>query len=66
MIHPLSQFKYCPKWSSNLKKITTSPKAVRLRLEYYFNSSAAVVAVIEKTKGEILVAVEQMTPPKIL
>ena len=57
MIHPLSQFKYCPKCgSSKFKENNDKSKSCsECSFNYYFNSSAAVVAVIENNKGEILV-----------
>ncbi|MBF6597134.1 MAG: NUDIX domain-containing protein [Fermentimonas sp.] len=58
MIHPLSHFKYCPKCgSSNFKEKNDKSKSCsNCGFNYYFNSSAAVVAVIENNKREILVA----------
>ena len=66
MIHPLSQFKYCPKCgSSNFKeKNDKSKSCTDCGFNYYFNSSAAVVAVIENSNGEILVALRAKDPAK--
>jgi mutator protein MutT len=66
MIHPLSQFKYCPKCgSSNFKEHNNKSKSCsECGFIYYFNSSAAVVAVIENNKGEILVARRSKDPAR--
>ena len=66
MIHPLSQFKYCPKCgTSNFKEHNSKSKSCSsCGFIYYFNSSAAVVAVIENKKGEILVARRANDPAK--
>ena len=66
MIHPLSQFKYCPKCgSSNFKENNDKSKSCsECSFNYYFNSSAAVVAVIENNKGEILVCRRANDPAK--
>ncbi len=66
MKHPLHQFHFCPKCGSknfnenNLK----SKKCADCGFTYYFNSSAAVVAVIENEKGEVLVARRAKDPAK--
>lgn len=66
MIHPLSQFKYCPKCGSpNFKENNDKSKRCSdCSFNYYFNSSAAVVAVIENNKREILVARRANDPAK--
>lgn len=66
MIHPLSQFKYCPKCgSSKFKENNDKSKSCsECSFNYYFNSSAAVVAVIENNKGEILVCRRANDPAK--
>lgn len=66
MIHPLSQFKYCPKCgSSDFKENNIkSKRCYNCNFIYYFNSSAAVVAVIENREGEILVARRAKDPAK--
>ena len=66
MKHPLHQFHFCLKCGSenfnenNLK----SKKCADCGFTYYFNSSAAVVAVIENEKGEVLVARRAKDPAK--
>mgnify|MGYP001066338014 CR=1 FL=1 len=66
MIHPLSQFKYCPKCgSSDFNEYNEkSKRCSKCGFIYYFNSSAAVVAVIENNTGEILVARRAKDPAK--
>ena len=66
MTHPLNQFKYCPKCgSSDFKEHNNKSKSCSdCGFIYYFNSSAAVVAVIENNKGEILVARRAKDPAK--
>ncbi|MGI6073517.1 MAG: NUDIX domain-containing protein [Fermentimonas sp.] len=58
MIHPLDKFRYCPKCGSTHFEIKNekAKKCADCGFEYYFNSSAATVAVIENGKGQILVA----------
>lgn len=64
MNHPLHQFKFCPKCGSNrfTEHNEKSKKCSNCGFIYYFNSSAAVVAVIENDKGEILVARRAKNP----
>ncbi|WP_298650742.1 NUDIX domain-containing protein [uncultured Proteiniphilum sp.] len=66
MQHPLQQFQFCPKCGS--KQFTAhnekSKKCTDCSFIYYFNSSAAVVAVIENSKDEILVARRAKDPAK--
>jgi mutator protein MutT len=66
MTHPLSQFKYCPKCgSSDFNEYNEkSKRCSKCGFIYYFNSSAAVVAVIENNTGEILVARRAKDPAK--
>ena len=66
MTHPLSQFKYCPKCGyPDFKDNNDKSKSCNsCGFIYYFNSSAAVVAVIENNKGEILVARRANDPAK--
>lgn len=66
MTHPLSQFRFCPKCGSNqfIEHNEKSKKCSDCGFIYYFNSSAAVVAVIENGKGEILVARRAKDPAK--
>lgn len=64
--HPLSSFHYCPKCGSDSfhDNNEKSKKCAACGFVYYFNSSAAVVAVIENEKGEILVAHRAKEPAK--
>ncbi len=64
--HPLHQFHFCPKCGSKKFNINNekSKKCADCGFVYYFNSSAAVVAVIENEKGEILVARRAKDPAK--
>ena len=66
MTHPLNQVKYCPKCgSSDFNEHNNKSKSCSdCGFIYYFNSSAAVVAVIENNKGEILVARRAKDPAK--
>lgn len=66
MKHPLQQFQFCPKCGSKHFTIHNekSKKCSDCGFIYYFNSSAAVVAVIENSKGEILVARRAKNPAK--
>lgn len=66
MTHPLQQFLFCPKCGSSLfaENNEKSKKCVECSFVYYFNSSAAVVAVIENAAGEILVARRAKNPAK--
>lgn len=66
MTHPLNRFHYCPRcgsaaFSAHNEK---SKKCPDCGFVYYFNSSAAVVAVIENDKGEILIARRAKEPAK--
>ena len=66
MKHPLHQFRFCPKCGSeNFRENNEkSKKCADCGFTYYFNSSAAVVAVIENAEGEILVATRAKDPAK--
>lgn len=66
MIHPFSQFKYCPKCGSEEFNVNNqqSKKCHSCGFVYYFNSSAAIVAVIENSKNEVLVALRAKDPAK--
>lgn len=66
MPHPLSQFRFCPKCGSKNfdEKNEKSKHCSDCGFTYYFNSSAAVVAIIENAAGEILVATRAKEPAK--
>ena len=65
-MHPLDQFHFCPKCGSRnfVENNEKSKKCLACGFVYYFNSSAAVVAVIENEKSEILVATRVADPAK--
>jgi mutator protein MutT len=64
--HPLSSFHYCPRCGSESfhENNEKSKKCATCGFIYYYNSSAAVVAVIENEKGEILIARRAKEPAK--
>ena len=66
MKHPFSTFKYCPKCGSEEFKVNNneSKKCNSCGFVYYFNSSAAIVAVIENSNNEVLVARRAKDPAK--
>lgn len=66
MNHPLQQFRYCPKCGAPhfRNHNEKSKRCDTCGFIYYFNSSAAVVAVIGNDKGEILVARRANDPAK--
>lgn len=66
MNHPLSLFKFCPKCGSEEFNVNNeeSKKCNSCGFVYYFNSAAAIVAVIENSKGEVLVARRAKDPAK--
>lgn len=64
MQHPLDKFKHCPKCGSE-KFIVNNFKSKHCedcRFTYYFNSSAATVAVIINDDNELLVATRAQEP----
>lgn len=65
-MHPLSQFKYCPKCGSSHFEENNfkSKKCQDCNFTYYFNSSAATVAIIQNQNNEILVATRAFEPAK--
>ncbi len=65
-MHPLSQFKYCPKCGSAhfLENNFKSKKCNGCGFIYYFNSCAATVAFIFNDKNELLVATRAHEPAK--
>lgn len=66
MKHPLDLFKYCPKCGSEQFNIHNekSKKCLNCDFVYYFNPSAATVAVILNPKGQILVCRRANEPAK--
>ncbi|HUI33393.1 MAG: NUDIX domain-containing protein [Dysgonamonadaceae bacterium] len=66
MNHPFSLFKFCPKCGSNEFNVNNkdSKKCNNCGFTYYFNSAAAIVAVIENSKNEILVSRRGKDPAK--
>jgi mutator protein MutT len=65
-MHPLSQFKFCPKCGSDkfIENNTKSKKCEKCGFVYYFNSCAATVAVIINENKELLVATRAHEPVK--
>lgn len=66
MMHPLSQFSFCPKCGSNgfAENNIKSKKCGSCGFVYYFNSSASTVALIINDKNELLVATRAHEPVK--
>lgn len=66
MQHPLAQFQFCPKCGSDtfFENNIKSKKCADCGFIYYFNSSAAVAAIIENAHGKILVARRANEPAK--
>lgn len=66
MEHPLSQFNYCPKCGSAHFKIHNekSKRCEECRFVYYFNPSAATVALILNEQNELLVCRRAKDPAK--
>lgn len=65
-MHPLSQFKYCPKCGSDkfVENNIKSKRCEKCGFVYYFNSCAATVAVIINENRELLVATRAHEPVK--
>ena len=65
-MHPLSQFKYCPKCGSShfLENNFKSKKCTDCGFIYYFNSCGATVALILNSDKELLVATRASDPVK--
>lgn len=64
--HPFYQFKYCPKCGANcfVENNAKSKRCEECGFIYYFNPSAATVAVIINERKEILVATRKNDPAK--
>ncbi|MFV0539375.1 MAG: NUDIX domain-containing protein [Dysgonomonas sp.] len=65
-MHPLSQFKFCPKCGSDqfVENNIKSKRCKKCGFVYYFNSCAATVAVIINENKELLVATRAHEPVK--
>jgi len=65
-MHPLSQFKYCPKCGSGrfFENNFKSKKCEDCEFIYYFNSCGATVALIFNENNELLVATRAHNPAK--
>lgn len=65
-MHPLSSFVYCPKCGSTHFAINNekSKRCAECGFTYYFNSSAATVALILNEKNELLVCRRAKEPQK--
>lgn len=65
-MHPLSQFKYCPKCGSNdfTENNFKSNKCGSCGFIYYFNISSSTIAIIINDKRELLVATRAHEPVK--
>ena len=64
--HPFHQFRYCPKCGSSrfVENDAKSKRCEACGFVYYFNPSAATVAVIRNRKGEILCARRAKEPAR--
>ena len=65
-MHPLSQFKFCPKCGSNcfVENNFKSKKCEKCGFIYYFNSCSSTVALIINEYNELLVATRAHEPVK--
>ncbi len=65
-MHPLDQFKYCPKCGSSHFEINNikSKRCLNCGFVYYFNSSAATVAFILNDNNELLICRRAKEPAK--
>lgn len=65
-MHPLAQFKFCPKCGSNrfVENNFKSKKCEDCGFVYYFNSCSATVALIVNERNELLVATRASDPAK--
>mgnify|MGYP002595502819 CR=1 FL=1 len=66
MEHPLAQFLYCPECGSSHFEVNNekSKKCADCGFVYYFNPSAATVALILNEKNELLVCRRAKEPAK--
>ncbi len=65
-MHPLAQFKYCPKCGSDhfVENNFKSKRCDRCGFIYYFNSCSSTIAIIINSKNELLVATRAHEPSK--
>lgn len=66
LVHPFAQFLYCPKCGSG-RFVVNNEKSKRCEdcgFVYYFNPSAATVAVIRNKRGEVLCARRAKEPAR--
>lgn len=65
-MHPLSQFKYCPKCGSDhfVENNFKSKRCEKCGFIYYFNPSSSNIALIMNEKKELLVATRAHDPAK--
>lgn len=65
-MHPLSQFKYCPKCGSDhfVENNFKSKRCGKCGFIYYFNSSSSTIALIINENKELLVATRAHDPQK--
>lgn len=65
-MHPLEKFEYCPRCGSHhfVENGARSRKCENCGFEYFMNPSAANVAIIRNSKGEILVTLRKQEPAK--
>lgn len=65
-MHPLAQFRFCPKCGSKhfIENNIKSKRCEDCGFIYYFNSSAATVAVIINQNNELLVGTRAFNPAK--
>lgn len=65
-MHPLAQFKYCPKCGSHhfVENNFKSKRCEQCGFTYYFNPSSSTIAVIKNDKDELLVATRAHEPAK--
>ena len=65
-MHPLEKFEYCPRCGSHhfVENGARSRKCENCGFEYFMNPSAANVAIIRNSKGEILITLRKQEPAK--
>ena len=63
-MHPLEKFEYCPRCGSHhfVENGVRSKKCENCGFEYFMNPSAANVAIIKNSEGEILVTLRKQEP----